>query len=89
MTALRTVAPLWPDDLQPALKEARVALDFYIDEEGRPRMPVIAHTDDDALNFAAVEALSHWRFMPPMRKGVPVLVRARQSFRFHRRSEGS
>lgn len=86
VTPLQAVAPLWPDELDPAVKEARVILDFYIDEEGRPRMPVVVQSDHDALNFAAVEALSHWRFTPPTRKGIPVLVRAQQSFRFHRRN---
>ena len=67
------------------MQEGQVVLDFYIDEQGRPRMPVVTHSDDDALNLAAVEALSHWRFVPPTRNGVPVMVRAKQSFRFYRR----
>jgi TonB family protein len=85
ITPTRTVAPLWPAGWPAPMKEARAVLDFYIDEEGRPRMPVVTQSDDDALNFAAVEALSHWRFQPPTRKGLPVLVRATQPFRFYRR----
>lgn len=86
IAALQRVAPLWPEDFTPAEREARVTVDFYIDEEGRPRMPVVVQSDDEALNFAAIEAISHWRFAPPLRQGAPVMVRARQSFRFFRRT---
>jgi hypothetical protein len=45
-------------------------------------MPVVAEADDLALALPAVEALSHWQFEPPTRHGEPVIVRARQAFRF-------
>lgn len=64
------------------LSEGRVVLDFYIDEEGRPRMPVVLASDDSAFAEAAVAALSGWRFVPPMRRGEPVLVRVQQAFQF-------
>ena len=85
ITPERTVAPLWPSDWKTPLSEGRVTLDFYIDDEGRPRMPAVVQTDDDVLNFPAVEALSHWRFVPPTRRGEPVMVRATQVFRFQRK----
>lgn len=84
---LRQVRPLWPAEFD-GDQEARIALEFFVDEEGRPRMPVVRQTDHDALVLPAIEALSHWRFEPPTRGGAPVLVRAVQSFRFHRRPSG-
>lgn len=84
---VRQVRPLWPADFS-GDKQARVALEFFVDEEGRARMPVVRETDDDALVLPAIEALSHWRFEPPTRGGAPVIVRAVQSFRFHRRPSG-
>lgn len=85
VTAVRTVMPLWPEGWNESTAEARAVVDFYIDDEGRPRMPVVVRSDDTALNFPAIEALSHWRFAPPTRNGQPVIVRAAQTFRFHRR----
>lgn len=81
----RAVGPLWPAEWKTTASEARVVLDFFVDEEGRPRMPVVRETDHDALIMPAIEALSHWRFEVPTRRGTPVIVRAVQPFRFHRR----
>ncbi len=64
------------------LSEGRVVLDFYIDEEGRPRMPVVLSSDDSAFAEAAVAALTGWRFVPPTRRGRPVIVRVQQAFEF-------
>ena len=85
LTPIRRVAPL-ATEWSTEGREASVTLDFYIDREGRPRMPGVLRSDDDALNAAAIDALSHWRFEPPMSGGVPVIVRATQVFRFHRRT---
>jgi TonB family protein len=86
VTAVRTVPPLWPADWKTPMNEGRVTLDFYIDDEGRPRMPAVTQTDHEALNLPAIEALSQWRFLPPTRNGAPVLVRATQVFRFQRKT---
>ncbi len=68
------------------LSAGRVLVDFYIDEEGRPRMPVVLDSDDTAFALSAVNALSLWRYTPPTRDGEPVAVRAQQQFVFTRRS---
>jgi TonB family protein len=60
-----------------------VTVEFYIDEEGRVRMPAVARESaDDAYAAAAVAAVEQWRFEPPLRKGRPVLVYAQQEFSF-------
>lgn len=60
-----------------------VTVEFYIDEDGRVRMPAIGRDEpDDDYAAAAVSAVEQWRFEPPMRKGLPVLVLARQDFTF-------
>lgn len=64
------------------LSAGRVVLDFYIDEQGRPRMPVVLSSDDSAFAEAAAEALTAWRFVPPTRRGEPVIVRVQQAFEF-------
>jgi TonB family protein len=64
--------------LQPDAGEVRV--EFYIDEEGRVRIPVARQTSDVAFANAAVDAVSQWQFEPPTSKGKPVLVHAVQIF---------
>jgi TonB family protein len=60
-----------------------VTVGFYIDEEGRVRMPAVERESvDDAYAAAAVAAVEKWRFEPPLRKGRPVLVYAQQEFNF-------
>lgn len=60
-----------------------VTVEFYIDEEGRVRVPAIGRDDaDDSFAAAAVSAVEQWRFEPPVRKGRAVLVLAKQEFTF-------
>lgn len=62
-----------------------VVVDFYIDETGRPRMPVVQDARDQQA-AAAVDALMQWRYTVPTRAGEPVAVRARQTFVFTKNS---
>jgi len=84
----RPIAPLNPaspvNPLQAgAPAEARsVLVDFYIDEHGQPRMPVVVNSPQTILAQAAVDALNRWRFNAPTRGGKPMTVRVRQEFIF-------
>lgn len=60
-----------------------VTVEFYIDDQGRVRMPAIERSEaDDLYAAAAVRAVEKWRFEPPLRRGRPVLVLAQQNFSF-------
>jgi TonB family protein len=60
-----------------------VAVDFYIDEEGRVRLPSVSRTDvGTACAASALDAVKQWRFEPPLYRGRPTLVLARQVFNF-------
>lgn len=79
--------PLLVHPVQPAVRksdvEHSITVEFYIDEEGRVRMPAVGRESaDDAYAAAAVAAVEQWRFEPPLRKGKPVLVYAQQEFTF-------
>ncbi len=76
----RAGAPLYPAALAGAGGSAMV--EFFIDENGRVRMPVVESADHDLLGAAAVDAVLGWEFEPPMRHGRPVGVRVRQRFDF-------
>jgi TonB family protein len=78
-TPVHVVPPVFSGDS----RKRTVTVGFYIDEEGKVRLPSVSRDDaDDFLAAAAVEAVEKWRFEPPLRKGFPVLVYAEQEFNF-------
>lgn len=81
-TAVSTVRPVHPGSLPDATQDARVVVDYLIDQQGRPRMPVVLEATRDGYAVAAVDALAQWRFSPPTRGGRPVAVQVRQEFVF-------
>ncbi len=81
ITPIAPVSPANPG--KPAGSAAQsVVLDFYVDETGLPRMPVVLASPHDVLSQAAMGALTQWRFNPPTRGGKPVSVRVQQEFIF-------
>ena len=83
LAAVQSVSPPKPAELVAADRARHsVLIDFYVDDKGRPRMPVVLSSPSPAYAQAAVAALSQWRFSTPTRGGQPVAVRARQEFVF-------
>jgi outer membrane biosynthesis protein TonB len=83
---LSVVEPQHPGNhVSPPPSQPRVLIDFYVDMEGRPRMPVVLRAPHELYASAAVKALMQWRFNPPSRHGQPVIVRATQLFSFAER----
>lgn len=82
LRALQTVAPLSPAPDVQVPGTASVTLDFIVDAQGRPRMPVVLTTPNEVYAAAAVDALEQWQFAPPTRAGRPVAVRVQQQFVF-------
>jgi TonB family protein len=78
-TPVHVVPPMAQMDGPPR----NVTVEFYIDEEGKVRMPAVDRDSaNDLLAAAAVAAVEQWRFEPPQRKGRRVLVYAHQEFTF-------
>ena len=60
--------------------EARI--EVLIDEEGKVRLPRIVEATDPAFGYAAVQAVTEWRFEPPTAAGKPAIVRVLVPFDF-------
>lgn len=70
-------------NVPPGDQEHVVTVEFYIDEEGRVRMPAVSRESAaDVYAAASVAAVEQWRFKPPLHKGKPTLVLAEQKFTF-------
>jgi TonB family protein len=81
-TPVHVVSPVNPT-LTPGEQQRTVAVDFYVDEEGRVRMPSVSRADiGTACAACALEAIKQWRFAPPLYQGRPTLVSVRQEFNF-------
>lgn len=83
LAAHHQISPGHPGRALPASDTpGHVTVDFYIDPEGRPRMPVVLRATREEFAMATLDALLQWRFLPPRRQGRPVLVRVVQDFIF-------
>jgi TonB family protein len=83
---INPTSPLYPAQPDAETQRHSVVVDFFVDESGQPRMPVVVNSSHDHFSHAAVDALNSWRFTAPTRGGRPVSVRVRQEFIFPGRS---
>lgn len=84
-TPAKVVSPVYPPTADQERQEATVTVFFYIDEQGNVRMPAVSRESSEAneiLAGAALQAVTEWKFEPPLSRGRPVLVAARQDFHF-------
>jgi periplasmic protein TonB len=82
LTPTRTVSPRHPAELQNRRETGMVTVDFFVDGEGRVRMPAVDTGAHPSFAREAVGALSTWEFEPPTSNGQPVIARAVQTFNF-------
>lgn len=57
-------------------------VEFYVDPQGRVRLPGIVQASNAEVGAAALAAVRQWQFEPPLRGGRPVLIRVTQELRF-------
>jgi len=83
LEVLRAVNPPHPGKAAHATQlSGSTLVDFYVDEQGQMRMPVVVETTDMTYAQAAVSALNQWKFSSPTKQGKPVAVRVQQKFVF-------
>jgi len=80
---IHVVSPLSPAS-DPANRASHtVTVDFFIDEQGRVRLPSVSRAEVGSQYAAsALAAVRQWRFDPPLVKGRPVVVLVSQLFKF-------
>lgn len=83
LVVAQAVSPLYPAQLADGGEAGVVMMEFFVDESGRVRLPVMEGNGAHPwFGEAAAQAVLQWRFEPPMRKGRPTVVRVRQQFVF-------
>ncbi len=84
------VQPVYPTAPSRHSRVGHATVRFYIDDQGRVRLPRIsgeAYAANDELGAwamadAAVAAVAQWRFEPPLSHGKPTVVLVEQDFNF-------
>jgi TonB family protein len=84
-TPTKVVQPGLPLAAKDLTEKLVVTVHFYIDEQGRVRLPAVDRASSqsaEAFAAEAIAAVTQWQFEPPLSHGRPVLVSARQDFNF-------
>lgn len=77
------VRPVISRDIPEDERSGAVVVNFFIDETGKVRIPVIEPFEGNrGLADAAYNAILQWQFKPPTVKGKPVIVQVKQPFNF-------
>ena len=81
-TPLQAIEAISP---QPVSVPSRteITVNFFVDEDGQPRMPIVQSGDHPGAIGAALEAVRDWRFTPVRKNGKPAVVEVSQPFVFH------
>lgn len=80
-------SPVYPPELKRLGQSGRVVVEFVVDTRGRVRDCRVTESTHSEFTASVVQAVSKWRFDPPIRKGKAVGCRVRQVIPFALRNE--
>ncbi|MBA4138071.1 MAG: hypothetical protein C0518_12210 [Opitutus sp.] len=86
LRAIEQPMPTVPASVLGKYETGRVVVEFYVDEAGRVRAPVVHHATAEEFAQATLAAMSRWRYETPRRHGLPVVTSMRWAFDFKRTS---
>ncbi len=72
---VRTVPPVFPDEMRRAGNAGLVTVSCLIDEKGNVTEPKVVKASNDAFSQPALEALKKWKFKPAKKDGTVVAIR--------------
>lgn len=74
--------PAYPAALRSRAIEGTAAVRFYVDEEGRVRLPEVIEATTPEFAEAALAAVAQWRYEPPLAGGRRVVASDHWAFQF-------
>jgi TonB family protein len=80
--ALAQPMPQYPAALANKGLTGTVAVNFFVDKDGRVRLPEVVEATAPEFAEAAVAAISQWRYEPPRHGGRSVVARDHWEFKF-------
>lgn len=79
---VRTVPPVFPDDMRRDGISGVVTVSILIDEKGNVQEPKVVKTTHEAFSQPAMDALSKWKFKPAKQAGAAVAMRVNIPIQF-------
>jgi periplasmic protein TonB len=83
---VRTVPPVFPDEMRRAGTSGVVTVSILIDEKGNVQEPKVVKTSHEAFSQPAMDALSKWKFKPAKQAGEAVAMRVNIPIQFNNKS---
>ncbi len=80
--ALAQPMPAYPAALQNTAIAGSAAVRFYVDEEGRVRLPEVIEATRPEFAAAALAAVAQWRYEPPQQRGRNIVANDNWAFEF-------
>ena len=80
--ALAQAMPNYPAALRAKPIEGQAKVRFFVDEEGRVRLPEVIEATTPEFGDAAIAAVSQWRYEPPLHGGRRVVASDNWAFQF-------
>lgn len=80
--ALAQPMPAYPRSLLAKPIEGQAKVRFYVDEDGRVRLPEIIEATTPEFGAAAIAAVSQWRYEPPQLGGRRIVAADNWAFQF-------
>jgi len=74
--------PVYPAALRKAKIKGNVVVEFIVGTDGYVHQATVVEATDRRFNQAALDAISSWRFNPPLQSGRPTSIRAQQELAF-------
>jgi protein TonB len=83
---VRTVPPVFPEDMRRDGISGVVTVSILIDEKGNVQEPKVIKTSHDSFSQPAMEALAKWKFKPAKQAGAAVAMRVNIPIQFTNKS---
>ena len=75
LSATRQPAPVYPYALESDGLSGRAEIEFVVDRDGHAVFPRIVSATQEDFGWSAATAISHWRYVPPVKGGAKVDAR--------------
>lgn len=79
---VRTVKPLYPDDMRREGISGMVMLKCTVDEQGNVNDPEVVKSSHESFSQPAIDALRKWKFKPARQDGAAVAMKINIPIRF-------
>ena len=79
---VRTVPPVFPDEMRRNGTSGVVTVSILIDEKGNVQEPKVVKTSHEAFSQPAMDALAKWKFKPAKQGGAAIAMRVNIPIQF-------